>query len=335
MAKGNRDFANLLTGSLTDASVEATPVPDLAAMRDSSLSKMARGSVVNTRVELVDPARCKPWVYSDRDRTLLNEQECADLIDSYKATGRQQLPALVRRLKDDPAHDFEIIYGNRRHWAALWMQQNGHPDFKFLVTIKNLTDAEAFIESDIENRTRKDLSDLERAKKYRQSLEIFFRGDQKGMAGSLGISESTLSRLLSLAELPSEVIGAFEHPYDIKATYAVTLSPLLNNPASRRSLIELANEITSEQEVARREGRPLQNGPAVLARLKSAKEKVKKTKKRDQKLQPFTTKEGAKFLEAERVRGGGLRIQVYSKTGASRQEFLDAFAKLLEDLPDS
>src|SRR3546814_2735665 len=67
--------------------------------------------------ELVDPARCRMWEGHNREYALLNEERCADLIESIKAQGRQEMPAIVRRVRDDPRYDFEVICGARRHWT--------------------------------------------------------------------------------------------------------------------------------------------------------------------------------------------------------------------------
>ena len=119
---------------------------------------------LSTRVqELVDPARCRIWQYHNRDYAALSVGNCADLIDSIKSQGRQEVPAIVRRIPDDPEHAFEVICGARRHWTISWLRAHDYPDLKFLVEPRELTDEEAFRVADLENRSRKDLSDYERA----------------------------------------------------------------------------------------------------------------------------------------------------------------------------
>ena len=101
----------------------------------------------------------------NRDYAALNEETCADLIESFKAEGRQNFPAIVRRVEDDPEHDWEVICGARRHWTVSWMRAHHQPDFKFLIEPRELTDEEAFRLADLENRSRRDLSDYERARR--------------------------------------------------------------------------------------------------------------------------------------------------------------------------
>jgi ParB family chromosome partitioning protein len=32
------------------------------------------------------------------------------------------VPAVVRRLEGDPAYDYEVIAGTRRHWSIAWLR---------------------------------------------------------------------------------------------------------------------------------------------------------------------------------------------------------------------
>src|SRR3546814_11914649 len=82
-------------------------------------------------------------------------------------------PAIVRRLQGDPDFDFEIVAGVRRWWTVRWLRDHHHPEYDYLITIQNVTDEEAFRVSDVENRSRKDISDWERAKEYSVALAEF------------------------------------------------------------------------------------------------------------------------------------------------------------------
>ena len=120
---GNRGFGDALAdgydSSRTPPARPALPTDSVLASRSTTLAELATGKIVNERTLWVSAARCRPWHYHNRDQALLNEESCADLIDSLKAEGRQRLPAIVRRLKDDPDHDYEIIAGVRRNWNAV------------------------------------------------------------------------------------------------------------------------------------------------------------------------------------------------------------------------
>lgn len=52
--------------------------------RANRLADLASGAVVSRTHELVDPARCRMWAGHNRDYALLNEERCADLIESSR-----------------------------------------------------------------------------------------------------------------------------------------------------------------------------------------------------------------------------------------------------------
>ena len=82
------------------------------------------------------------------------------------------------------------------------MRAHDQPDFRFLVEPRELTDEEAFRLADLENRSRRDLSDYERANDYARAVERYYGGSQQQMAERLEVSKSWLSRYLELAQLP-------------------------------------------------------------------------------------------------------------------------------------
>jgi ParB-like chromosome segregation protein Spo0J len=83
-----------------------------------------------------------------------------------------------------PDIDFEVICGARRHWTVSWLRAHNYTDFRFLVEVRELTDEEAFRISDLENRAREDLSDIERARDYLKALGRHYGGSQKDMASA-------------------------------------------------------------------------------------------------------------------------------------------------------
>src|SRR5204863_535378 len=152
MSRNNSRFAADLAGAI-DGAPEQPKRPTRLGMgvlagRENRLAELATGSVVNRVVELVDPAKCRMWEGHNRDYAALSEERCRDLIESLKAQGKQEVPALVRRVHDDPDYQFEVISGARRHWSISWLRNNNYPEFRLLVEIRDLTDEEAFRLSD-------------------------------------------------------------------------------------------------------------------------------------------------------------------------------------------
>lgn len=216
----------------------------------------------------VDPASCVMWTRHNRAYALLNENNCCDLIDSLKAQGRQEFPAIVRKLPAGREAEYEVICGARRHFAVSWLRSNNYPQFHYLIEVRDLSDEEAFRLADIENRDRADLSDYERACDYLQALEFYYGGKQKAMAARLEVSEAWLSRYLHLARLPQVVVDAWPQITDLRELHARSLRPMLAQ-AEEKVLAE-AGTIAALQAEARAGRGTFLPAPKVLARLKLA-----------------------------------------------------------------
>ena len=216
----------------------------------------------------VDPASCVMWARHNRAYELLSEENCRDLIDSIRAQGQQEFPAIVRRLPAGQGAEYEVICGARRHFAISWLRANNYPQFRYLIEVRDLTDEEAFRLADIENRDRADLSDYERARDYLSALDLYYGGKQKSMAARLEVSEAWLSRYLYLARLPPVIVEAWPQITEIKELHARNVRPLLND-AEDKVLAE-AKAIAAEQDRARKGQGGYVPVPKVLARLKAA-----------------------------------------------------------------
>jgi ParB family chromosome partitioning protein len=324
MSKGNKGFGSQFTAGLDDEENldNATSADGIVASRSQALSRLATGKSVADRTEWVDPAKCRPWRMHNRDLDHLTEESCRDLIDSFLSAKKQRIPAIVRRLKNDPDFDFEIIAGVRRWWTVQWLRDHHHPEYEYLVTIQNVTDEEAFRVSDVENRSRKDISDWERAKEYTIALAEFYEGSQSQMAAHLNLSKSWLSRLLDVARLPDELVAAFSDTHDITVRVARDIKPLAGDAKSFAKMREAAERIEEE----RNRGDVKISGPEVAKRLvkataapvaKSAGEKA------------ITGKSGEVILRYTMVRGGGVTIRVPAKADTTPAELLKAIEGLL------
>jgi len=131
--KGNRGFADLIAGEGDRQASRLPPRTGILSGRENRLAALATGSSVTRVHELIDPARSRIWAGHNRDYGALSESACADLIESLRAQGRQEVPAIVRRVSDDPAHDYEVVCGARRHWSIAWLRTHDYPEFRFLV----------------------------------------------------------------------------------------------------------------------------------------------------------------------------------------------------------
>lgn len=296
--------------------------------RSNRLADLASGSIVSRTHELVDPARCRMWAGHNRDYALLNEERCADLIESIKAQGRQELPAIVRRLSGEDGYDFEVICGARRHWSISWLRKHNYPDFKFLVDVREIGDEEAFRLADIENRARDDLTDLERARDYLRALTAYYDGRQKTMAERLKVSESWLTRYLDLARLPDELTRAFSNPQELGIRNAIALKALLKPEARKERAFKEAARLASER---------AQTGLSlsVLEVIKVLSNAVDPPKKsgspnKSGKAVTVVSSDGRPVLRIEGVDRKGVRIMLLNKAGATRQEAEEAIRAVLD-----
>ncbi|WP_083957605.1 ParB/RepB/Spo0J family partition protein [Tateyamaria omphalii] len=211
--------------------------------------------------QLIDPALCRLWPGNPRAARTLTDDACADLIDSLRTQGRQELPAIVRPLPQDDTHSYEIICGARRHHAVMHLRAAGM-DIGFLVELRALSDEEAFRVADVENRTRADISDYDRAKSYAAALDTYYDGVQAHMAARMQVSTAWLSRHLQLARLPQEIVAAFADPGDIRERHARQIGHLLADPETAPDVLAAAAAITAD-------GTALP-APQVVSRLRAA-----------------------------------------------------------------
>lgn len=190
------------------------------------------------QVVALDPFRCRMWDLHDRLEHYVNESTCRAEIDSFLKHG-QLVPVLGRPLKYDPDHDVELIYGARRLFVARHLNQ------RLLTQIRDISDSEAIVAMDIENRHRLDVSPYERGLSYARWLRGGYFKSQDELAHELKVSSSQVSRLLALAKLPTAIIGAFSTPNEICETWGAELAEAGSDPARRSKMCELARVIAA------------------------------------------------------------------------------------------
>lgn len=331
MVNINRQIAEAAKKQLRDKREEETPQPayragdeasgGILADRMKGLKELSRGERVKLVQYLVEPERCRLWVHHNRRYELLNEIRCADLIEGFKAMGRQEFPAIVRRITDDPEYEYEVICGARRHWTAAYL------GWKLLVEPRELSDEEAFRLSDIENRDRDDISDYERALDYKDALGRYYQS-QKQMAERLEVSEGWLSKYLDLASLPEPVVAAYPDITQIKVRHAVDLKPLLKDSKSRQRVLKAAEEVRQEQSRTREAGQGTLDGQHVIKRLKAV---AKATGRAAAKgvLAEYQSTAGKPMLTVTRQGRSGLVLRVAPSSGAGKDEVLRACEQAL------
>ena len=310
-----------------DDSASGRRRPSRFADRGNQLAGVMSPDRVEKVFLKVDPERCRMWTYHNRRYDLLNEHNCADLLDGIKAQGEQEFPAVVRRVDGDAGVEFEVICGARRHWAISWLRANNFPRFKFLIEVRELNDEEAFRLADAENRERADISDYERASDYLGALDRFYGGKQRAMADRLEVTEGWLSRYLDLARLPEEVVSAFTTVTDLRVQHGRELKPLLRFSKSKADLISCARELAEQQKHA-----PMKPEDVVKTLVASTKQK-KPGKRQQPILAEYESLAGRTIMSVHRQGKRGLIFKFTDTDPAliSDDELLEACKKAIAD----
>jgi ParB family transcriptional regulator, chromosome partitioning protein len=189
----------------------------------------------------VNPFECRMWQGHERLEEHINEDTCKEEIESFLAHG-QEIPVLARCLKGDLEHKYELIYGARRLFVAR------HLNVPLLAELRMISDRDAIVALDIENRLRKELSPYERGRSYSLWIRNGIYASQDELARALNVSASQISRLIRLANLPTVVVGAFASPLDICETWGRVLMERWGDPSTRDALVRTARSMANQSQ---------------------------------------------------------------------------------------
>lgn len=320
-----------------DAGAPSTPAPERARGttllgRESALARVASGEVRQVTQLLLDPAKVRIWPGNARAYAHLSEENCRELIDSIIAEGGQKVPAVVRRVEGDPQHDFEVIAGTRRHWSISWLRSHSYPDMQFVAQVAHLDDEAAFRLADLENRARKDVSDLERARNYAAALTDHYGNHMTRMAERLKLSKGWLSKMLKVASLPDAIIAAFASPADVQLKPAYPLAQVCDDRDAARSITAMARTIAREQEERRSAGLAPYPAADVLRRLLDAPKS--KTTSATPAAFVYSASTGRPALSVQTVNRQGVTIRLHAGSGATEEQLIDGLRQALAHLEE-
>lgn len=337
----NKSILSGLAGS--SSPVTETPRPDPMGVvaplvterlssRLSGLSRVTSGDVKEKTHHLVDPERCRMWARHNRRYDLLNEVNCADLLEGLRSQNEQEFPAIVRRVRDDPNFDFEVICGARRHWSVSYLRRVEHRPIKFLIEDRELDEEAAFRLADVENRARQDICDYERAIDYRNAVEEYYGGVAARMARRMEVGEVWLSRFLELAKLPTAIVDAFGDIRQLRENHARLIKPLLNDAAVRPRVMAEVKTIAAEQARRLEAGEAALDAGKVLEAIKAAAAGKGASSPRRQAVRTISSSAGTPLF---RVMSNGPKravIELSLDADASNADFQKAFDAALEGL---
>ena len=243
MARRLDDRFDAISKKVSEKRAESRPkaAPTHLPNTTTVLSNLSEGKVREVTLRHVAPSRIRLWSEHNRRYELLNEARCQSLIDAFKRSGKQEFPAIVRPIPGgDPKYDYELICGARRHWTANYL------GWDLLIEVRKLTDRQAFILQDLENRDREDISDYERAIDYKNGLEKYFDNNQTAMAKHLDIDRRLFARFLCLSEIPKAVVDAYADISGLRVHHGFTLKPFLADKTGRQRIIKRAKELRGQ-----------------------------------------------------------------------------------------
>lgn len=328
MSRKHDDVFDFVLSGLPDAGKPSEPKSKGAGRflkRTTTIGDRMAGETEEKTLRWIDPSEARMWARHNRDYELLNEDNCRDLIDGIRSQGRQEFPAVVRRI-EGAEESYEVICGARRHFAISWLRAHNYTQFKYLVEVRDISDEEAFRLADIENRDRADISDYERAVDYAEAIALYYGGKQKAMAARLEVTEAWLSRYLNLARLPAEIVAAFYQKTDIKEIHARTLKPLILKPSDKAKVLIEAKALATEQKAALAGLQSSVDAVTVVARLK--KSLVNKTVK---KPSPKTTYKPLGEKTGVTLARKGRKMVLEFSEDISRETLTAAFGDFMED----
>lgn len=202
----------------------------MLAFRGEILAKDAELAELRAQLEVtestapiqeVDPKRIRASHLANRLPHSFQTSEFRRFRDEIEAAGGNVQPIKVRPVAGDTAHDWEIVFGHRRHRACLDL------GLKVRAIVADLDDPSLFIEMDRENRGRADLSPYEAGVHYRRALDAELWPSVRQMAEALNVSHTTINQALVLADLPASIVQAFSSPLDLQYRWGKPLTETL------------------------------------------------------------------------------------------------------------
>jgi len=175
----------------------------------------------------IDAIRANPA----QPRTLFDEEDLASLAGSIRRSG--VLEPLVVRRRDGT---FELIAGERRLRAAKMAGLTRVP-----IHLREVSDREMLQLALVENIQRKDLNPMEKARAFRQLLQLN-AWTQEQAAEALSLARPTVANFIRLLELPAEVQEAVS-----RGTISMGHARALLGTTNRTLQAKLVKQIVDEE----------------------------------------------------------------------------------------
>jgi ParB family chromosome partitioning protein len=252
-------------------------------------------------VKMLDPKLVRPSKWANRHETSFTGAEFESLVSDVESAGGNVQPIKVRPV-DGEEGVYEIVFGHRRHQACLRL------GISVSAVIESIDDMALFAAMDRENRARADLSPFEQGEMYRRALDDGLFQSLRKLSESLGVDPGNVSKAVSIARLPPDVLATFESPNQIQYRWGAELQAAMQKDPdiviSRAKAIRQSAKKYSGQDVVDR----------LLGRVKAAKPVVVDLKKKDRTVGKLTRKEDGSV--ALTIAGGVLSASEFERLQA-------------------
>ena len=163
----------------------------------------------------------------------------------------------MRRVDDDPAFDYEVVSGARRHWSVSYLRNVEHREIRYLIEERELTDEQAFRLADVENRSRR----ISAIMSGRSTIDTPSRhstaASPSGWPNVLKSQGRGCRAFWTSASSRIDVVEAFGDIRLLRENHAREIKPLLAADDSRPTVMAEAKRLAAQQAACRAAGKAM------------------------------------------------------------------------------
>lgn len=315
---GKAERATHAQNDAQDTNNKPPPAQAPASSPGQAAAQTDTSSVATQRYRKIDPSRCRPWALHNRDAVWLTPENCADLIHSIRSEGQLDL-GLVRKLADDPHHDFEIICGVRR-----WYSVSQLPETPFKARVLDVNDQECTVLMHVENEQSKDISAMEKGRSYRLMLEQSVYDNASSLARALSLSRSYVSLVTKAIEiLDRPQLNALLGPHIREISYkdARELAVQIEDPRCRERVESMAVELHKTQ---------IKDPKPIMRRLLSAAKAEEQRSAKPSSVVSLFKKGRKQYAYVQNRPNGAVTVTIEPGLKAAAGDDLEAVMKRIE-----
>jgi ParB family chromosome partitioning protein len=201
---------------------------------------------VTESITLISPDCIREASLPNRDSTSFESDGYYELQKSIRLSGGNLQPIKVRTIpasggatSGSDIVKYEVVFGHRRLHACRMLEIQVRA-----VVVDDLTDEQLLIERIGENTGREDFRPVELGRIFKFAIQTGLYSNQKHLASETDRDEGDISRAIQLADLPDEVISAFDAIGDLQYRHAKPLTDAVKR--DRAKLVSTAIRIREE-----------------------------------------------------------------------------------------